>query len=95
MLPEEHRLRKNSEFQCVFRRGRSFASEYLALHVMKRQEGICRFGFVASRKVGGAVTRNRIKRRLREAVKPFLHQIHQPADIVLIARKADAAALAA
>jgi ribonuclease P protein component len=57
-------LKKNGEFQFVYRRGKSVHSHALVLFYLP-QEGVRKYGFTASKKVGNAVVRNRSKRRLR------------------------------
>ena len=52
-----------------------------------RIKGEPRFGYSVSKKVGGAVQRNRVKRRLREACRTLLESLHSPMDFVLVARQ--------
>lgn len=91
MLPESLRLRANREFQRVYGAGRSWAHPLLALHVLPRPEGQ-RVGLAVSRKVGSAVVRNRVRRRLRELVRAHASGWKSGVDIVLVARAAAAAA---
>jgi len=63
------RLRHRREFAAVYRRGRPYRSELLALRVLRTGGPFSRFGFTVGRALGKAVTRNRIKRRLREAAR--------------------------
>lgn len=58
----------------------------LVLALARNEVGWSRFGFVVSRRVGGAVVRNRVKRRMREAVHRHLDQIPAGWDVVLVAR---------
>lgn len=100
MLPAEQRLRKNEEFRLIYQRGRSYVGEMAVLHLLRRAgeaAAACpnrRIGFVVSKKQGDAVTRNRIKRRLREAVRLRLDALHNgPYDLIFVGRsKAQTAA---
>ena len=65
MLPASMRLRRRTDFDRTYRRGRSKASAALVLYVRKNGRAEKRIGFSCSKKLGKAVVRNRIKRRLR------------------------------
>jgi len=79
------RLTRSAEFDAVYRRGRSAASRHLVAYAFPTELQETRLGIAVSRKVGGAVVRNKLKRQLREA---FAAMVVQPAamDIVLVAR---------
>lgn len=62
------RLRQRQEFAKVYRRGRPYRSDLLIMRALRTNEPLSRFGFTVSRAVGNAVTRNRVRRRMREAV---------------------------
>jgi ribonuclease P protein component len=93
-LPKSARLRRRKEFLAARKDGNSFADGPLAASFLLRDGrttrpgipgGVARVGLTVSSKVGGAVTRNRIRRRLREAVRLELAGL--PAvDLVLVAR---------
>jgi ribonuclease P protein component len=82
------RLSRSSEFERVYRQGRSQANRYLVLYAFPRGEDTDepRLGISVSRKVGGAVTRNRVKRLLREAFSAESASMAAGHDFVIVAR---------
>ena len=60
-------LKRNKEFRFVYNRGSSYASKYLVLIYLKRNNGGTRPGFSVSKKIGGAVRRNKVRRQLKAA----------------------------
>lgn len=91
MLPREHRLRSNRDFQRVYRIGRSWAHPLAALHLAASPSGR-RFGISVSKKVGNAVRRNRVRRRLREVIRAAFPELRTGYDAVIVARAAAAEA---
>lgn len=85
------RLTRRGEFLRVAGRGRKAARPGLVLQALPQPGDALRLGFTATKKIGGAVTRNRAKRRLREAARLVLAEAPPPGwDLVLIARDATA-----
>jgi ribonuclease P protein component len=73
-FPRAGRLRKHSDFERVYKQGRRHFSPHMTVFFLRRAAGALpdqgsRVGFTVGRVLGGAVERNRIKRRLREAVR--------------------------
>ena len=68
-LRRDLRLRRRSDFDAVFQRGRLFNDALLVLRILPNSLEHNRYGFVTSKRLGGAVVRNRVRRRLREIVR--------------------------
>ena len=79
------RLTKPADFAEARRDGKSWHSALLALRARPNGLAVSRFGFSVSKAVGGAVVRNRVKRRLREAARD--QEVQQGWDLVLAARR--------
>ncbi|HEY7293640.1 MAG TPA: ribonuclease P protein component [Dehalococcoidia bacterium] len=67
-MKREQRLRRGADFTAVHRRGRSVAGEALAVRSLRTDAAQARVGFAVGKRVGGAVVRNRVRRRLRAIV---------------------------
>lgn len=79
-------VKENYEFRRIYRKGKTAVSPYLVLYCQKNRQGKTRLGVTVSTKLGKAVIRNRVRRRLREIWR--LHRdVLQPGwDIILVAR---------
>jgi ribonuclease P protein component len=88
-LQRRNRLSRSRDFDTVYRQGRSVSTRFLTLYWFKRSEvaGEPRLGFAVPKAVGNAVTRNRIKRQLREIVRRRLEAVSQENDYVLVVRQ--------
>ena len=95
-FPAARRLKLSREFERVRKEGRAVRGGLLMLGVLPVEgEKIFRVGFVTSRRVGGAVVRNRLRRRLREIVRRNQHALMDGIWIVIVARPAAAHASSA
>lgn len=81
----EH-LRKSTQFSKVYKRGKSIADRHLVVYYMKNGTSENKLGISVSKKVGKAVTRNRVKRLIKEAYRLNDDKVKQGLDIVIIAR---------
>ena len=87
--PKRRRLSRSGEFDRVYRDGSSHATRYLVLYSFPRKNeetADVRLGVSVSRKVGGAVDRNKVKRTLREAFWELSERLPDRHDFVLVAR---------
>ncbi len=80
-------LRKNSDFQTVYREGRSYADKYLIMYVRPNGTRRNRLGISVSKKVGNSVIRHRIKRLVKENYRLKEDQFQCGLDIIIIGRK--------
>lgn len=86
-LPRSRRLRLGRDFQRARAQGRRLTQGCLIFNWLPLAEGqASRLGVVTSRKIGGAITRNRARRLLREAFRRHQFELRQPIDLVLVAR---------
>jgi ribonuclease P protein component len=90
---QTHRLRKHADYQLVYKAGRKQFSRQIAYFYAVRPEDRRsdtpgpRVGLTVPKALGGAVDRNRIKRRMREAIRHKLDRLTSPVDVVLHPRR--------
>ena len=87
-MQRKNRLSRSRDFDAVYRHGRSTSTRFLVLYWFERDDepGDPRLGLAVPRALGNAVTRNRIKRQLREAWRARLEGVPTGRDYVLIAK---------
>ena len=79
-------LKKNRDFQQVYKRGTSKANRYLVMYVLKNQYMKNRLGISVSKKVGNSVVRHRLTRLIREIYRLHEAEFDDSLDIVVVAR---------
>lgn len=79
-------LKKNREFQHVYRNGKSYANKYLIMYVLKNDLDTNRIGISVSKKVGNSVVRHRLTRLIRESYRLHEEMFNRGLDIVVLAR---------
>jgi ribonuclease P protein component len=93
-MQRRHRLTRSQDFDAVYRRGRSVSTRFLVLYVFPRDEEAPdepapeepRLGLAVPKRIGTAVARNRIKRRLRELWRSRLAAVAPGCDYILVVR---------
>ncbi|MBQ2745595.1 MAG: ribonuclease P protein component [Lachnospiraceae bacterium] len=77
---------KNSEFQYIYKNGKSYANKYLVMYVMDNPDGKSKLGISVSKKVGNSVIRHRVTRLIRESYRLNRHMFNSGLNIIVIAR---------
>jgi ribonuclease P protein component len=86
-FPKTRRLTRASDFDRVKEAGHPERGKFIVLATLAVQNsGVARAGFITSRRLGSAVVRNRVRRRLREIVRKHQHNLREDFWIVVIAR---------
>ncbi len=79
-------INENREFMFMYRRGKSFAADCIVIYFRKNNKSHIRLGITVTKKVGKAVVRNRVRRRIREAFSELCPGISRSCDIIIVAR---------
>ena len=79
-------VKENYEFRRIYRKGKSVVSPAMVLYCQKNRQGRTRLGITVSTKLGKAVVRNRVRRRLREIWRLNKKEMKAGWDIILVAR---------
>jgi ribonuclease P protein component len=86
-MKKAYRIKKNEDFQEVFKKGKSFANRQFVLYYLEKEDQThFRIGLSVGKKIGNAVTRNQVKRYLRQAFLELENEIKQSYDYIVIAR---------
>ena len=85
-MKKTYRVKSDKDFQTIFSQGTSVANRRFVVYYFKRNQSHYRVGLSVSKKLGNAVTRNSIKRKIRHVLLEFSPHL-QPYDFVIIARK--------
>ena len=79
-------LKKNYEFKRLYSKGKTAVTPYMVVYALRTQRGRRRVGYTVSTKLGKAVVRNRVRRRLREIYRLNSDKLRDGVDIVIVAR---------
>ena len=80
-------LKKDSDFRKVYKHGKSFANRNLVMYMLDNKSDYTRVGISVSKKVGNAINRNKIRRRIKEAYRLNIDEnVKNGYDIIFIAR---------
>ena len=79
-------LKKNSDFRRLYSKGKSAVTPYLVVYCRRNRSDVNRLGYTVSTKLGHAVVRNRVRRRLREIYRLNAPKLKTGYDIVIVAR---------
>ena len=79
-------LKKNSDFRRLYSKGKSAVTPYMAVYCRRNRGEVNRLGYTVSTKLGHAVVRNRVRRRLREIYRLNAPRLKSGYDLVVVAR---------
>ncbi len=85
-MNKDESLRNNSDFRKVYDNGKSFANRYLVMFFLENNIKFNRVGFSVTKKLGKAVVRNKVKRRMKESYRLNSTQFKKGYDIVFLSR---------
>ncbi|MDO5444564.1 MAG: ribonuclease P protein component [Eubacteriales bacterium] len=85
-MKSRYTIKKNSDFRRIYAKGKSAVSPYLVVYCRKNKGTDIRTGFTVSAKIGNAVTRNTVRRRLRDIFRRNSKNICPGLDIIIVAR---------
>ena len=86
-MKKSFRVKREKDFKAIFKDGTSFANRKFVVYQLENQQNHFRVGLSVSKKLGNAVTRNQIKRRIRHILQSVKGSLVERVDFVVIARK--------
>lgn len=86
-MKKSFRVKREKDFKAIFKDGTSFANRKFVIYQLENQQNHFRVGLSVSKKLGNAVTRNQIKRRIRHILQSVKGSLVEHVDFVVIARK--------
>lgn len=86
-MNKENRLRKNMEFKKVYKTGKNYWNRNLILYIRKNGKENTRIGVSITKKIGNAVVRNKLKRRIKSVNQDYITSIKLGYDLVIIPKK--------
>ena len=86
-MKKSYRVKKEKEFQQVFLNKESYANRRFVVYVLKKEQRHFRVGISVGKKIGNAVTRNAVKRKIRASIYALKEQIDDTYDFIVIARQ--------
>lgn len=86
-MKKSFRVKREKDFKAIFKDGTSFANRKFVVYRLENQQNHFRVGLSVSKKLGNAVTRNQIKRRIRHILQSVKGSLVEHVDFVVIARK--------
>ena len=85
-MEKKYRLRSNIQFKKVYRSGKSYGNRLIVLFVFKNGLKYNRVGYAVTKKVGNSVTRNRVRRRMKEIYRLNSFKIKKGYDLIFLPR---------
>ena len=86
-MKKNFRVKREKDFKEIFQYGTSFANRKFVVYQLENQQNHFRVGLSVSKKLGNAVTRNQIKRRIRHIIQNVQGSLEENVDFIVIARK--------
>ena len=87
MLAKNYRMKKNSQFDYIFKNGKTIKSGKLIMFYSKSKAKTPKIGVVVSKKIGKSVTRNHVKRLIRESIHKNINLLNNKLNYIIVARQ--------